>query len=309
MCIKKIPYDSHEEWLSIRHKYIGGSEAGTIVGLNKYSSPYKLWLEKTDQVKPFEGNTITEVGSYLEEFVAQQFTKITGKQVRRSNFTYVNDKYPFACANVDRLVVGEDAILEIKTTGNYEYMSCIRSGEPVPTWWCQITHYMEVLDKPKAYLAVLLDCREVRILEFDRDNAEGAALMKAEKEFWDMVSNHTPPEIDGAESTTEAIKTIYADSKEGTVDLTPLAISIAGYEAAKKAEAEAKEMVAKYQNEICDYMGNNDTGVYGSTKITWKTQSRKSFDSKAFEKDHPGMMAPYQSETTSRVFRYTKKKS
>lgn len=47
--IKKIPHEDHEEWLAIRSKYIGGSDAGTVVGLNPYNSPYALWAEKTDR--------------------------------------------------------------------------------------------------------------------------------------------------------------------------------------------------------------------------------------------------------------------
>lgn len=154
--IKKIPFADHDEWLAIRKNYIGGSDAGSVVSLNPYSSPYALWAEKTGKVPAFEGNTITEVGSFLEEYVAKRFTEETGKKVFKSNFTYVNEKYPWACANVDRLVAGEDAILEIKTTGNYEYINQIKRGECVGTWWAQIIHYMTVLEKKKAYLAVLM---------------------------------------------------------------------------------------------------------------------------------------------------------
>ena len=31
---------SHEEWLELRRKTIGGSDAGAICGLNPYASPY-----------------------------------------------------------------------------------------------------------------------------------------------------------------------------------------------------------------------------------------------------------------------------
>ena len=36
--IKEISYQSKEEWLSIRKGYIGGSDAGAVVGLNPYKS-------------------------------------------------------------------------------------------------------------------------------------------------------------------------------------------------------------------------------------------------------------------------------
>lgn len=306
--ITKISYNDHDEWLSIRHKYIGGSEAGTVVGLNQYNSPYGLWCEKTNRTPAFEGNTITEVGSFLEEFVAQQFCQMTGKQVRKSNFTYVNDKYPWACANVDRLVVGEDAVLEIKTTSNYEYMKHIRDGEPVPAWWCQITHYMTVLEKKKAYLAVLMDCREVKILELEFDEAESAALMRAEKEFWDCVTTDTPPSVDGAAATTAAIKSIYADSTDGkSIDLTAVGHYIDEYNACGKQIKDLETLQEECANHIKDFMQDAERGVYGETSISWKSSSRKTFDKAAFEKANGKIGEQYYKTTESRSFRVTTK--
>ena len=33
---------THDEWLQLRKSGIGGSDAGTILGVNPYSSPYAL---------------------------------------------------------------------------------------------------------------------------------------------------------------------------------------------------------------------------------------------------------------------------
>ena len=41
-----------DAWLKMRTQGIGGSDAGTIVGLNPWKSKYELWLEKTGQVVP-----------------------------------------------------------------------------------------------------------------------------------------------------------------------------------------------------------------------------------------------------------------
>ena len=114
--IKKQATYSHEEWVALRHKYIGGSDAAAVVGMNAWVSPYALWAEKTGRLPGFEGNLATEVGTYLEEFVAQKFAQETGKRVRRSNQSWFNTDYPWAIANIDREIVGEDAGLEIKTT-------------------------------------------------------------------------------------------------------------------------------------------------------------------------------------------------
>ena len=70
--VNEIKYKDHDEWLSIRSRYIGGSDAGAVIGMNPYKSAYTLWAEKTGKIPGFEGNIITKVGAYLEDLVAQQ---------------------------------------------------------------------------------------------------------------------------------------------------------------------------------------------------------------------------------------------
>lgn len=83
--ITKVRTANREEWKALRSRYIGGSDAAAVVGMNAYVSPYSLWAEKTGSLPGFSGNLATEVGAYLEEFVARKFSEITGKKVRRAN--------------------------------------------------------------------------------------------------------------------------------------------------------------------------------------------------------------------------------
>ena len=57
--------------------------------------------------------------SYTEEYVAQRFMEATGLKVRRSNYMYRSVEHSFMLADIDRLVVGEDAGLECKTASAY----------------------------------------------------------------------------------------------------------------------------------------------------------------------------------------------
>ena len=93
---KSILEMSHQEWLEDRQKGIGGSDVGTILGLNKWKSPYQLWLEKTGQVVLEE--TASEPaywGNILEEVVAKEFQERTGKKVRRRNQVFEHPLHPF----------------------------------------------------------------------------------------------------------------------------------------------------------------------------------------------------------------------
>lgn len=307
--IRKIPFSNHEEWLQIRRGFIGGSDAGAVVGLDEYKSPYSLWAEKTGRIPPFEGNITTKVGAYLEELVAQMFTEEIGKKVRKHNFTMVNDLFPWACANVDRLVNGEKAILEIKTSNSFPVMRQCRNGEFPARWWAQVCHYLAVTELKKAYLAILIGCRDFMVFELDRDEAEISALMDAERDFWEHVQTDTPPAQDGSTATTDAIKTIYKESGENVVDLSPMAARLDQYKALSQQIKELEAMRDEAANRIKAYMGEAWGGECDRYKVIWKSDKRRTFDSKRFAKENPTLdLSSYYKETSVRTFRVIEQK-
>jgi putative phage-type endonuclease len=110
---------SHEDWLVMRKTGIGGSDAGAICGLNPYSSPMKVFWDKTnDETEELDSEAVRQ-GHDLEDYVAQRFMESTGLKVRRSNFMYRSKEHTFMIADVDRLIAGEDAVLECKTASAY----------------------------------------------------------------------------------------------------------------------------------------------------------------------------------------------
>ena len=301
--ITEIRYSSREEWLKIRQRYVGGSDAGAVVGLNPYKSAYTLWAEKTGKIAPFEGNLTTEVGSYLEEFVAELFCRETGKKVRRKNAVLVSDQYPFACANVDRLIVGEKAFLEIKTTNSIPLMKKLRDSEEFPdAYYAQCVHYLAVTGLKKCYLAVLVNCRELLVYEMERDQDEIDALMASEQYFMlHNVAHHVPPEIDGSDSTGETLDALIGDSTDSQVDLTPLAQELKVYETLEGLKKDTERQMDEIKNKIKAYMGDAGKGVYDRFSITYKTQERTTFDKKALAADHPDIsFGKYEKVSTSR---------
>ena len=117
----KIPTGNmtREEWLKLRKTGLGGSDAGTVCGLNPYSSSMKLFYDKTGGGIDEQDNEAMRQGRDFENYVAQRFMEATGLKVRRSNYMYRSVEHPFMIADVDRLVAGEDAGLECKTVSAY----------------------------------------------------------------------------------------------------------------------------------------------------------------------------------------------
>jgi putative phage-type endonuclease len=307
--ITRIKTDSREEWLALRKKYIGGSDAAAVVGLNPFSSPYALWAEKTGRMPEFEGNLATEVGTYLEEFVALKFTSETGKKVRRVNMSLINSDYPWAIANVDREVVGEQALLEIKTTDSIN-LKRYKGGEYPDRYYVQIVHYLAVTGKERCYLAVLIGNKEFKIFTIERDEDEIAALMQAEETFWECVKTDTPPAVDGTASTTDAIKTIFADdTEEETVDLSLHKADLSEYISLGEQIKALESMRDEAANRVKAYMGDAGTGECEGYRVTWRTSERSSFDRKRFMKDNPDLdLGGYYKTSQVRTFRVSEKK-
>lgn len=304
--ITKIKTANHAEWLELRSHYIGGSDAAAVVGLNPFSSPYALWAEKTGKVPGFGGNLATEVGTFLEEFVAQKFAQETGKRVRKCNHSFLNSQYPFAIANIDREIVGEDAGLEIKTTDSLN-LKRFKGGEYPANYYCQCVHYLAVTGKKRWYLAVLIGNKEFRWFVIERDEAEIAALMGAERDFWELVKTDTPPAIDGTQATTGAVSTIYADSNDDIrCDLFSYQADLDEFTALNRRIKELETMRDEYANRVKAFMGNSSSGDCERFRVSWKSQTRRTFDSKRFASENPDIdLSGYYKESSTRVFRVT----
>lgn len=139
---EKIPTAGmdRKEWLQLRKTGIGGSDAGALCGLNPYSSPMKVFYDKTaDEIEETDNEAI-RIGHDLEDYVTKRFTEATGLKVRRSNYMYRSVEHPFMIADVDRLVIGEDAGLECKTASAYNADKWKDGDIPLP-YIMQCYHY------------------------------------------------------------------------------------------------------------------------------------------------------------------------
>lgn len=135
-----------DDWLRLRKSGLGGSDAGAVCGLNPYSSPLQVFCDKTTEEVQDHDNESMRQGRDLEEYVAKRFMEETGKKVRRSNFMYRSEEHPFMIADVDRLIVGEDAGLECKTANAYNADKW-KDGKIPAHYIIQCCHYMAVTGK------------------------------------------------------------------------------------------------------------------------------------------------------------------
>ena len=293
----------HEEWLEHRRHSIGGSDASAIVGMNSYSSPYTVWADKLGKIPPKEDNEAMRLGRDLEEYVAKRFTEATGKKVRRENNILINPDIPFAHANVDRMIVGEDAGFEAKTTSVLN-LKAFKNGEYPENYYVQCMHYMMVTGCKKWYLGVLVLGVEFKWFEIERDEAEIEALRKSEADFWEYVKSGEAPMVDESKSTSETISTIYRESNGNEVSLMAYQTDLARYADLTKCIKDMETQKDEVANRIKVFMGEAEKGECDKYKVSWASSMRVSFDHKRFAKENPEIdLSGYYKATATRMFK------
>ena len=266
---------SHEQWLEERRKGIGGSDAAGIVGLNAYMTPYSIWADKTGRIPPKEDNEAMRQGRDFEDYVAKRWEEATGKKVRRCNYILRNTKYPFAHANIDRDVVGENAGLECKTTSLMNLRK-FKNGSFPENYYAQCMHYLAVTGADRWYLAVLVLNQGFYNFVIERDEDEIKALMEAEAEFWRSVESDTPPAFTGLDPDSEALKVVYREGNDNAdaVQLLGRESDIENLIALKAQKRELEKSIKYYEQVLQGDLQNNEHGVCGQYIVNWKTQTR-----------------------------------
>lgn len=282
-------------WLEARNKGIGGSDASVIVGLNSWKSPFQLWLEKTGQMEPEDltDNEYVYWGTTLEEVVAQEFSKRTGKKVARRGLLQ-HDNFPYVLASIDRRVVGEDAGLECKTANGFAAKAW--DGDNVPdAYYVQCQHYMAVTGAQTWYIAALIGGNHFVWKEIPRNDDDIKALLEAEAEFWRKVETNEMPDVDGSESCTQALAEKFSGG--GPAIELP---SVADESLDKIAELEdikkrIDEQIEAHKNGLRMMMGDAEAGTTASgRRVTWKTQAgRTTIDSKRLKAEKPDVWQQY----------------
>ena len=122
---------SREEWLAYRKTGIGGSEVAAIFGISPFGTARDIYYDKLNIAAYYddeENKYQKQIGTLLEDTVAEMFEEVTGYRVFKIRKMYRSCEHPCMIADVDffiQLPDGSFAILECKTT----------SPDATAKWW------------------------------------------------------------------------------------------------------------------------------------------------------------------------------
>jgi putative phage-type endonuclease len=262
-----------------RQKFIGGSDISGILGLSRWKTPLSVWAEKTGAIIPKDKDTLqTKLGIRLEEVIAELFTEKTGLAVQRANERRVHPKYPMFAAQIDRLVIGTDDLLECKSASSWKAKEW--ADDEIPAEYiCQVMWQLACSGRACGHIAALIGNQDFIVKIIERDPVMISEMLKRALSFWNdfVLTNIMPMQIGAGD--TETLKALFPTAELGKeLDL--------GDQAAKLLELRAssyqdliglEKQIEGLENQIRALMGDAESAIAGKYKVSWKNQTRKGY--------------------------------
>lgn len=321
--IRKIPADD-------RKGIIGGSQIGAIAGYPGDVTEYRAWRDYMgykDKVDP-EQQWTYDKGHILEESTAKMFEKRTGIKLTLSD-AYVDPDHPFLICHPDREaedMIGDQRIaVECKTANSF----AIRKGwgdpgEPIniaympdvdvydgrgvipDQYLMQCQWYYAICGYDAVYLARLTD-GELYIYYVPEIEEHEKELYEKAIAWKEAVDSGYVPPISAPGDAALAYPRASQGSKVVVDDDT-----MKLYREFLELERAKKEMTEREKDlklKLADRMKDNERLVTsdGTSLLTWKNETRESFDSKKFRLEFPELAEDYITVTTRRVMRLPQK--
>lgn len=290
--------DDEAAWLAARTRGIGGSDIGAICGVSPFSSARQVYLNKTGQYNEAltPNAAATErmhFGHLLEPIVADEYSRRTGVKLVSVDATLAHKDYPWALANIDRLMVDDDGnpigILECKTTSEYKNDDW-ESGEILLSYIYQLNWYLWILGLEKGAFACLVGGNKFYHYEvFRNDELIKDTLIPAAKSFWyDNVLALKEPELQAVD--TDFINATHSDVvKNSETDLSDdiyndLANTVVTCQAKIK---ELTNTMEEAKNRLKEALKNTEIGYTKDYTVKWSPRSQTRVNTELLKKTFP----------------------
>ena len=283
---------------------INENDAAYIFGVSPYMGEYGLYRMKNNESEVMDyiqsqRKLNIGTGKKLLDFVAKEFTNITGKKVRALDGILRNDDYPFATGKVNKYIINEDGFLLCYVKNIHEINNWENKVPREENIKCQ--HLMAITGAKIAYISVLFGDEKVIVKEVLRDEETIEILMEKEKIFYEnSIKNNQSPLPDSNVDNLKRIEEKYQNNalllyrKESTLDYYDCII-----DKIKVLEAKKKTIEKSIKEDMKDY----EVAFIGNRKIVNKTTTRNIIDVKRLKEEQPELAKLYTKTTTTKVFK------
>ncbi len=301
--VKSIKDMDHEAWLKLRKTGIGGSDAAAICGLNPYASAIHVFQDKTSEELNVKDSEPMRQGRDLEDYVARRFCEASGLKVRRSHMLYRSTSHSFMIADVDRLIVGQDAGLECKTASAYSYDQW-KDGQIPTHYLIQCLHYMAVTGKREWYIAVVILGKAFLYQKITWNDEVIKKLIAIEEAFWSQhIIAGCMPAPDGSKACDELLGQYFCTAKKKS------SIPLVGFDEKLERREELLQMKERLEQEqkqieqeIKLVMQDNELAFTEKYQVAWSNVETTRLDAKRMKEEQPEVYQDFSQTTISRRF-------
>lgn len=264
--------------MSDRSKSIGASEVACLFGCSPWQSEYSLWLLKTGLVEEQASTERMRAGLYLERAILDEWLSRecpldeVGVPLKHNTHSFSHPTYPFITATPDAVAIigGVGYVGDVKTVDNTRRRDW---DDGVPEYYrIQLQTQMAVTGSARAVLIAQFGFSELSHEWIDADQALQDEIVKRCCEFWKRVQGELPPpDPDGSDATTEALKRRRVDAK--AIELSPdVRTWTEELEAIERKGRIIGQNARSLKNKIRAALGDASTGVFGDG-TGWRIQT------------------------------------
>ena len=181
-----------KEWLELRKKYIGASDAPVIMGVSPWTTPLQLWEEKLGIKGPRESTEAMRQGLVKEDSARNLFYKLTDIQVFPDVIFHENE---FMMASLDGIDLTRKHALEIKSPFKIDSPDheLALEGKIPQKYYPQLQHQLECLNLDVIYYLSYYNDNSYKLIEVERDQKYIDKMIPKLQEFHRRMIEIDPP--------------------------------------------------------------------------------------------------------------------
>lgn len=227
---RQLAHDS-AEWHAERARNIGSSEIGGLFGLadaetpNYMMRPFALWHVKAGNASPppVDANR-TKWGLRLEAVIAEAAGLECGWTVSKGGY-FTDPTTPGLGCSLDFVIAADPdedgpGVLETKSVDWLIHKRSWTDGEPPFPVLLQLQHQLAATGFTWGAVAALVGGNDLRIYRYKARPRIIADIRKRVTEFWASVAANNPPPVDGSDSASAVLASMYPEVVDDAVDMS-----------------------------------------------------------------------------------------
>lgn len=301
-----------------RTRFLGGTDAAAVLGVSSWATPVQLWRQKVglaanDEVDEDRARIFAR-GKRLEPVIREmtiQKLRDEGHDVEllAKNRRYRHPIHRFLSTEIDfeLRIDGEEVNADAKSVNAYARKKWGTEGtDEIPIeYTAQFMMGMDVAPghRRRCLAAALRSFDDVDLYWVTRDDETIEAMRAKLVEFW---TQHVVPRVPPDPVKFADVRALFPQAKPSSIEATPAIL--AKVDRLRQLAIDKKDLDSEEERlrfEIGHFMGEHALLTHGVRDLlTWETQLRETFDTKAFRRQHRTLAPLFTTTTETRVMRF-----